>query len=309
MLIELLSKTSGIDEAKLMSLAETASKRYKVYTIPKRAGGNRLIEHPSRELKAIQRWLVRAIFARFPVHEAATAYRKGAGIRKNAERHQYTRFANRYDFKNFFPSFAADRVRLFVREQAKVLGMELSEQDLDFVVNIVCRHGKLTIGAPSSPAITNAMMFEFDQRMHQECEKRGLIFTRYADDIFVSAGEAGRLRSIGQLIAKCKRGIPHLQLRLNQSKTAHLSKKYRRTVTGVVITPQNTLSIGRERKREIKSLIHRWIKDELDGERVSYLRGLFAFAIDIEPDFEERLIGKYGADAITRLRGIEPELF
>ncbi len=307
MLVELLSKTSGIQTAKLMSLAETASNRYKVYTIPKRTGGNRLIEHPSRELKAVQRWLVRAVFARFPIHEAATAYRKGAGIRANAERHQYTRFTNRFDFKNFFPSFSADRVRLFVREQTNALGMELSERDLDFVVNIVCRHGRLTIGAPSSPAITNAMMFAFDQRMHHECEKRGLIFTRYADDIFVSSSEAGRLGNIGQIIAKCKREIPHLQLRLNQSKTAHLSKKYRRTVTGVVITPQNTLSIGRERKREIKSLIHRWIKGELDGEKISYLRGLFAFAIDIEPDFEERLVKKYGADEIRRLRGIEAQ--
>jgi hypothetical protein len=153
------------------------------------------------------------------------------------------------------------------------------------------------------------MMFEFDQRMHQECEKRGLIFTRYADDIFVSSSEAGQLKGVGQLIAKCKRGVPHLCLRLNQSKTAHLSKKYRRTVTGVVITPQHTLSIGRGRKREIKSLIHQWIKGELDGERASYLRSLFAFAIDIEPDFEERLIQKYGAEEITRLRGIEPELF
>lgn len=308
MIIKLLSKTSGIDESKLMSLAQTASKRYKVYTIPKRIGGERLIEHPSRELKAIQRWLVRAVFARFPVHEVATAYRRGSGIRANAERHRYARFTNRYDFKDFFPSFSAGRVRLFIYEQTKVLGMEVSDQDLDFVVSIVCRHGRLTIGAPSSPAITNAMMFEFDQRMHQECEKRGLIFTRYADDIFVSSGEAGQLESVGQIIAKCKRGIPHLSLRLNQSKTARLSKKYRRSVTGVVITPQHTLSIGRGRKREIKSLIHQWIKGELDGQRISYLRGLFAFAIDIEPDFEDRLVRKYGADEIARLRGNGPDV-
>lgn len=309
MLLELLSKTSGIEENKLISLANSASKRYKVYTIPKRTGGSRLIEHPSRELKAIQRWLVQAIFARFPVHEAATAYRKGTGIRVNAERHKDTKFTNRYDFKDFFPSFDSDRVRLFVAEETKRIGMTLSDRDLDFVVNIVCRHGRLTIGAPSSPSITNAMMFEFDRRMHQECEKRGLIFTRYADDVFVSSSEHGRMNGVGQLIAKCKRGIPHLKLRLNHKKTAHLSKKYHRSVTGVVITPQHTLSIGRERKREIKSLIHRWISGELEGERVEYLRGLFAFAIDIEPDFEQRLAKKYGQDQISRLRGIEPEQF
>lgn len=302
MLVELLSKMSGISEAKLVGLSETASKRYKVYTIPKRTGGERLIEHPSRELKAIQRWLIRAFFARLPVHEAATAYKKGSGIRDNAERHKHTRYTNRYDFKDFFPSFEAKLVMLFIRERAKSLNINLTERDLNFIVNIVCRNGRLTIGAPSSPAITNAMMYEFDDLMHKECLRRGLVFTRYADDIFVSSDRPERLHGVGQLIAACKRGIPYIKLRLNRSKTAYLSKRYRRSITGVVITTQSTLSIGRDRKREIKSLIHKWIIGDLDDEKISYLRGLFAFAIDIEPDFEQRLVRKYGEEEISRLR-------
>lgn len=302
MLIELLSKTSTIPETKLLSLSLTASRRYKVYTIPKRTGGERLIEHPSRELKAIQRWIAQALLARFPVHEAATAYRKGTGIRENAERHRQTKFTNRYDFSNFFPSFSQDCVLHYVSEQAKNLGIELTQRDLDFVGNIVCRHGRLTIGAPCSPAITNAMMFEFDRRMHEACQSRGLVFTRYADDIFVSSFEPGKLEGVEALIVKSKRDIPHLRLRLNHQKTAYLSKKYTRKITGIVITPQHTLSIGRERKREVKALIHQWIKGEIDIEKFSYLKGLFAFSIDIEPQFEIRLEEKYGKEKIQLLR-------
>jgi len=302
MLIELLSTTSNIPESKLLSLSLTASRRYKVYTIPKRTGGDRLIEHPSRELKAIQRWVVQALFARFPVHEAATAYRKGTGIRENAERHRQTKFTNRYDFSSFFPSFSQGRVLQYVSEQSKNLGIELTERDLDFVGNIVCRYRRLTIGAPSSPAITNAMMFEFDRRMHEVCQNRGLVFTRYADDIFVSSFEPGKLEGLEDLIVRNKRGIPHLRLRLNHRKTAYLSKKYSRKVTGVVITPQHSLSIGRARKKEIKALIHQWIKGEIDREKFTYLKGLFAFAIDIEPQFEGRLMEKYGKAQIQLLR-------
>lgn len=302
MLIELLSKTSAIPEAKLLSLSLTASRRYKVYTIPKRTGGERLIEHPSRELKAIQRWITQALFARFAVHEAATAYRKGSGIRENAERHRQTKFTNRYDFSNFFPSFSQERVLHYVSEQSKNLGIELTQRDLDFVGNIVCRHGRLTIGAPSSPAITNAMMFEFDRRMHEACQSQGLVFSRYADDIFVSSFEPGKLGVVNDFILESKRSIPHLRLRLNHQKTAYLSKKYSRKVTGVVITPQHTLSIGRERKREVKALIHQWITGEIDVEKFYYLKGLFAFAIDIEPKFEKRLEEKYGKEKITLLR-------
>ena len=305
MLIEILSKTSGLPETKLLSLSLTASRRYKVYTIPKRTGGDRLIEHPSRELKAIQRWIAQALFARFPVHEAATAYRKGMGIRENAERHRQTKFTNRYDFSDFFPSFSQERVLQYVSEQSKNLGIDLTQRDLDFVGNIVCRHNKLTIGAPSSPIITNAMMFEFDRRMHEACQSRGLVFTRYADDIFVSSFEPKRLAELEALIVKSKCNIPYLRLRLNRQKTAYLSKKYSRKVTGVVITPQHTLSIGRERKREIKALVHQWIRGEIEREKLTYLKGLFAFAIDIEPQFEARLVEKYGKARIQLLRSAE----
>lgn len=305
MLIELLSRTSNIPRSKLISLSESASRRYKVYTIPKRTGGERTIEHPSRELKAIQRWIVQVLFSRFPVHEAATAYRKGTGIRVNAERHRLTLYTNRFDFSNFFPSFSKSRVLHFVSGHAERLGIDLSAEDLEFVGNIVCRNGKLTIGAPSSPAITNSMMFEFDKQLDKECRRRNLIFTRYADDIFVSAFTPNQLDKIGPVITECKRNIPYLRLRLNHQKTAYLSKKYRRTITGVVITPQHSLSIGRHRKREIKSLIHDWIKDDIDATKLLYLKGLFAFAIDIEPDFETRLERKYGPERIRALKSSE----
>ncbi len=304
MLIELLSRTANIPEAKLLSLSLTASRRYKVYTIPKRTGGERLIEHPSRELKAIQRWIVGAIIDRFPLHQSATAYRKGSGIKANAERHRKSKYTNRYDFANFFPSFTQERVVEFIAQQSKAIGLELSARDLEFVGNIVCRNGRLTIGAPSSPAITNAMMFEFDRRMYDECRERGLVYTRYADDLFVSSFEPAQLDGLERIVVKNKRGIPHLKLRLKHQKTAHLSKKYRRVIAGVVITPQHTLSIGRERKREIKSLIHQWIKGDISSEKFFYLRGLFAFAIDIEPDFETRLAAKYGSKQIKLLRSV-----
>lgn len=301
MIIELLSRTSKVDKEKLVRLSQTASARYKVYTIPKRAGGERIIEHPSQELKAVQRWIVRIMFSRFPVHKVATAYRKGTGIRENAERHRRTKYTNRYDFANFFPSFTQGRVEDFLAIESRKLDMVLTEQDIRFVGNIVCRHGHLTIGAPSSPAITNCMMFEFDSRFHDYCNNRELVFTRYADDVFVSANSPNSLRGIERAILAAKRNIPHLSIRLNRQKTATLSRKYNRTVAGVVITPDHKLSIGRDRKREIRSLIHKWISGSLDPERVLYLRGLVAFGIDVEPSLKMRLMTKYGAKAIDDL--------
>ncbi len=301
MLIQQIAKTTKLDEQKLRHLAASANRRYKVYLIPKRGHGHRKIEHPSREIKALQRWITKVIINRFPVHHAATAYRKGSGVRENAERHRTTKYTNRYDFANFFPSFSQAQVEHFVKIEAEKLGMLFDDDDLRFVGNIVCRFGRLSIGAPSSPALTNAMMFDFDRAIFDWSQPKGLVYTRYADDIFISANEPDQLNRLEPQIAKAKRDVAHLTLRLNRRKTAYLSKKYTRRITGVIITSNHKLSIGRERKREIKALVHRWLNGKLDVSEIHYMRGLLAFARDIEPEFERNLRAKYGDSALNEV--------
>lgn len=165
MIIDILQKHSGLSAGQLERYAATASKRYKVYDIPKRTGGTRVIEQPSREIKAIQRWLNRTFITRFPVHKNATAYSKGASIRDNASRHLRSNFTLRADFKSFFPSFKGHHVAMFLLERAREHGVQLTGEDISFVRRIVCRNDSLTIGAPSSPLLTNAMMFDFDEAM------------------------------------------------------------------------------------------------------------------------------------------------
>lgn len=301
MLIQQISRTTQIEEDKLRHLSDTANRRYKVYDIPKRDAGKRKIEHPSREIKALQRWALKVVIGKFPVHFAATAYQKGCGIRENAERHRKSRYTNRYDFANFFPSFTQSRVEDFIKIESEKLGIALDGEDLRFLGNIICRNGRLTIGAPSSPAITNAMMFEFDQRLFNYCQSKDLIYTRYADDLFISSDEPDKLVTLETQILKAKREVPHLSLRLNRKKTTYLSKKYVRRITGVVITPNHELSIGRERKREIKALIHRWLNKNLEVEKIHYMRGMLAFARDIEPEFEKRIRVKYGNSVVDEI--------
>ena len=48
----------GITRARLTTFAKTAPKKYKVYTIPKRSSGYRVIAHPSKSLKEKQKFLV-----------------------------------------------------------------------------------------------------------------------------------------------------------------------------------------------------------------------------------------------------------
>ena len=303
MLIEQLQAQSGLSRSKLLFLSTTASNRYKIYTIKKRNGGARTIAHPSRMLKAVQKWINKVLFRELPVHHCAMAYKKGANIRKNALMHVSTRFTLRMDFIDFFPSFSANGIHKFIDEQNNNLNWNLSEEDIEFVCSIVTRNGFLTIGAPSSPIITNAIMFEFDSSVFSLASGRELIYTRYADDLFISAYGPHELGGIGKEIEKISKDYTYARLNVNRGKTAYLSRRYRRSITGLVITPQGNVSIGRTRKREIRALVYRLIQGALPTEEIDRVRGLVSFSMDAEPLFFSSLCRKYGEKNIERIIG------
>lgn len=309
MLLERLQKHTGLPRSLLERYAETASKRYRVYEIDKRDGTKRKIEHPSREIKALQRWLIRTLIRKMPVHDAATAYSKGASIRANAERHVRSRYTVRLDFEDFFPSFRGSGVVAYLMQTDRDPEMVLSPDDLAFIRRIVCRHDVLTIGAPTSPGLTNAMMYEFDTTLSDWCAAKELIYTRYADDLFISASVPGALEEVEAKAMKLAAKFPYAELALNREKTAHLSRKYRRSITGLVITPEQKLSIGRDRKVRLKSDVYAYSKGRLQPEDRSRVAGLIAFVRDVEPAFYETLLRKYGSETIEGLQGgLRPSL-
>lgn len=302
MLWERLKRHTRLTDAQIERLGETASNRYKAYFIPKRDGGERLIEQPSREIKALQRWIILNCIGWFPVHECATAYSTGASIKKNAERHRTSNFTLRVDFKDFFPSFNISHVGRFLEEKRGALAFDISDRDIAFVCKLVSRHNKLTIGAPSSPVLTNAMMYDFDDSISQWCLNRGLIFTRYADDIFISSMSSDRLDdALQELIGTAEEYI-YANLAINRKKTAFLSRRYRRSITGLNITPERKLSIGRSRKEHVKSEVYHFKLNRLETCRIQPLCGMLAFVEDVEPSFYQTLIRKYGVETIKEIQ-------
>lgn len=64
----------------------------KMFRIPKRKGGYRVISQPSAKLKTVQYWLMRNVFELLQIHSAAVAYRKNISILHNAKIHRNNRF-------------------------------------------------------------------------------------------------------------------------------------------------------------------------------------------------------------------------
>ena len=289
----------GLKPAYIALVAKTASHRYKTYEIRKKTGGLRTINHPARELKLLQSWLMENVFSRFPIHRSATAYKKGASTLLNAALHKNKNYLLKVDFENFFPSITGlDIVRLLHRNRSLTRRTLSGESDVELVRRIVCREDHLTIGAPSSPTISNLVMFGFDKRQWSYCHERHIVYSRYADDLYFSTNDHGVLEG---LLADLRRYITDRAspvLRINERKTVFTSRKRRRLVTGLVLTPTGAVSLGRHRKRFIKSLVFKNSTESLTPEQRLSLMGLLAYAQSIEPAFIDSLRNKYGAAAI-----------
>jgi hypothetical protein len=152
----------------------------------------------------------------------------------------------------------------------------------------------LSIGAPTSPRVANALLFQFDLGMSSFCNENGMIYTRYADDITISSDgflDKGMVLGFIEGLLKVQ---AHPRLRLNAQKTALYSRASSRRVTGITLANDGTLSLGRDRKRLIRAMVHRAAHGELNNEERDRVRGLIAFAADVEPDFIARLEKKYG---------------
>lgn len=137
MLIDSIASRTRVSRDKLLRISSNASHRYHEFTIPKRDGTERIIAHPSRPLKALQRFMARNIFGLAPVHPAATAYMKGSNIRENASRHANSRFTVRLDFADFFPSFDSASILAFLKMLSERYSIPWTDSDLSFVCKIV----------------------------------------------------------------------------------------------------------------------------------------------------------------------------
>src|SRR5262249_27231214 len=146
----------GLSTRYILRISATASHCYRHYQIPKRHVGMRDIYHPSKELKSLQRWLLMNVIENLPVHAAAVAYRRRIGPPYGAKQHVASNYLLRMDIHDFFPSLKESDLRSFAaRHPTYLIGWQ--SDDLDLFCNLVCRHGRLTIGAPSSPALSNVL--------------------------------------------------------------------------------------------------------------------------------------------------------
>jgi hypothetical protein len=289
----------GIPPNVVRRIAAGAPKMYKRFPIKKRGGrGVRIVAQPAREVKVLQRAIVRFLSKTIAVHEAATAYVKGASVVRNASVHLCSNYILKMDFEEFFESISMLDVQHFLRLS---FGGGITDAEIELISRAVTWRNpvglvSLCIGAPSSPFLSNAMMFIFDARISLYCKEHGVTYTRYSDDLTFGAESRELLVLTEGYVRKvvAELGVP--QLRLNEKKRVLVGRASARRITGTYLSTQGKLTVGRLRKRGIRAGVKKFLSGGLSEKATKKLKGEIAFACDVEEDFPFLLRRWYGQD-------------
>jgi retron-type reverse transcriptase len=133
-----------------------------------------------------------------------------------------------------------------------------SEQHFPYPVgrmltDICTRNGSVPQGACTSPAISNIVMKEFDDRMGRWCSYRGISYTRYSDDLTFSSDEP-----LYPAYRKARRMLEEMGFGINDDKTHFITSAGRQQVTGLVVNDK--LGVPADYRRRLRQEIYYVLK-------------------------------------------------
>lgn len=277
----------------IWKIANAPDQFYRSFTLRKKGGGERPIESPRIFLKVIQWFLADYVFDDLPVHPSVHSFTIGRSIATNALQHEHRAFVGNVDIENFFGSITRQAIFNFFLQR----GFDQSEADI--LSRLCTKQNRLPQGAPTSPVIANAILYEFDRMVSEFCAARNLIFSRYADDITVSGDSHEKISEALNYVAQTLQ--QNHALRLNREKTRIASRGGQQRVTGVVVNEK--AAPPRILRRNIRSAFHEASKHpEQYSGKIAELGGYLGY-LKMFPKFSDtETIQRYEA-VLREIRG------
>jgi len=274
---------------------------------------SRTIYKPSKKLKAFHYFLNGFLLEYLPVNQSVSfAYRKGATLQQAVAPHARSRAFYQTDLQRFFDSITSDLIRSTL-EGASTPASDLPEH-IDHILDLLTINGKLPIGYSTSPILSNACLLRFDERLAAISKDRQWIYTRYADDIIISADDRKTIGDAKELIESCLAAELGGNFALNPSKSKLTTIGRKVKLLGLVILPNGAVAIDRDIRNRIETLLHFYISDRsrlakiFEEERsegmeegLQRLSGLVSYTYAADPLYLEKLRAKFGATVIDSL--------
>lgn len=232
-------------------------KQYHTFYLSKRNGGKRRIDAPNIELRNVQKKLVKLLSLIYLKKKCVFGFVEGSDFIRNANQHVGRSIIFNIDLQDFFSQVNFGRVRGVLIAPPYNICPEIATM----IAKLVCYEGTLPQGAPTSPILTNFVCRALDNSLTTFARETHCFYSRYADDITLSASSK---TAVSQIFV-FEDGIIRLSKRLselfaengfivNEEKKSISYRFQRQEVTGLVVNKK--VNIKREYLRKIRVLLH-----------------------------------------------------
>ncbi len=271
----------------LYAISNNISAHYKKVKIRKKHGGTRTLYIPDEILKKVQRRINKIILSLFPVSPYATAYVYGGGIKKNALPHLNKSQILKLDIYKFFDSVTYSDIK------SKVFNSKMfSEQNRILLTNLCFTNDALPQGAPTSPTISNILLYDFDVAVGTWCKERKITYTRYCDDMTFSGSF-----NVNETVNFVREKLKENGFLLKKEKTLTANQSHRQSVTGVIVNSELNVPIEYRKKLRqelyyckkfgIESHLEHIGSDFSRGKFINHMLGKIRYVLYINPTDEK----------------------
>lgn len=294
----------------LMNTIPNPQEHYYTFNIPKKTNGYRTINAPDEELSNVMKQMAKAFTAPWDLdiqmHDSAWAYVPGRSVVTAMKEHtnNQSKWYLKIDLKDFFGSCTKQIIidtlsNLFpfaeaIKREDNTMRPNPANYTKNFLIQLadfVTLDGGLPQGTPISPVLTNMIMVGYDWNINkvireasesEDIYKQKYVYTRYADDIIISAKHNFDANKLKNLISETLE--PFI---IKEEKTRFSTNAGRNWNLGIMCNKDNNMTVGYRRKHTIKVTVHNYVNNRIEWglSDLRYLLGELNWVNQVEPDY------------------------
>jgi hypothetical protein len=257
--IEALARALGSSPDTLRALADQADGQYRVAKRIRKPNGSERVVYEAREpLKSLQRRILEVMRdVDYPAYLMG-GIPTGSCIRgyiENADQHAGSTVLIQEDISNFFPNVTIGQVRrVFLHVFRFPPGVS------NLMAKLCTRQGALTQGASPSTYLANLILFSSEPIVEKALRNRGLLYSRFVDDINVSATIPMPTDVVQLAVDDARALVERAGFKLNRTKQGIAGRGTHRTIHGLNVTSSRATLSNAERRNiraSVRQLEHR----------------------------------------------------
>ncbi len=268
----------------------------------------RVVYKTSKKLKAYHTFLNLFLYEYLNVNTRVVfSYRKGFSAYDAVSKHAQSKHFFKTDISCFFASIDSELIKKTVLGGCDLSPIEDIDKYFDRIMSLVVVDDKLPIGFSTSPSISNACLYDFDNILEEYCLDKHLLYSRYSDDIIISSNNKSDIEGVelkvDEYLQMCFSG--KLKLNRSKSKYTHVGRKIK--LLGMVILPTGKVTVDMKFKSNIEVLLHFYIKDKdkflnkVDGDMaggMERITGYLNYVNAVDKTYLDKIRKKFGATIV-----------